>query len=320
MYRILAIDGGGIRGVIPSVVLAEIERRIGKPLHQTFDMIAGTSIGGIIAVGLAAPSRNRPGTALSAQDLVDLLTDHGGEIFERSFWDGLTNPAGVFDELYSADNLERIVGDFAGDTQLNDVLTELLVTSFEIEKHEPYLFKSSKATAPERNHFLRDVARATSAAPTYFEPAVVRTVDGHTRRVLIDGGVFANNPALCGYTEARKKKQPPDDILIVSIGTGITTRSIPYEKAKDWGKAGWAVPMIGVFMDGAADAVHHHLLQLLPGPGESGQRYFRFNIPLTEALDDLDAAHAANISALKREGERILDRQGAELAELIRLL
>ncbi len=320
MYRILAIDGGGIRGVIPAVVLAEIERRIGKPLHQAFDLIAGTSIGGIIAVGLAGPSPKRSGTALSAQDLVDLLTDHGGEIFERSFWDGLTNPAGVFDELYSADNLERVVGDFAGDARLNDVLTELLVTSFEIEKHEPYLFKSSKAAAPERNHFLRDVARATSAAPTYFEPAVVRTVDGQTRRVLIDGGVFANNPALCGYTEARKKKQPPDDIVIVSIGTGITTRSIPYEKAKDWGKAGWAVPMIGVFMDGAADAVHHHLLQLLPGPGESGQRYFRFNIALTEALDDLDAAHAANISALKREAERILDRQGPELDEVVRLL
>ena len=167
---------------------------------------------------------------------------------------------------------------------------------------------------------MRDVARATSAAPTYFEPTVVYSIDGQERRVLIDGGVFANNPALCGYTEARRGGVKPEDILIVSIGTGIMTRSIPYAKAKGWGKAGWAVPLIGVFMDGAADAAHNHLSELLPGTGESGQRYFRFDVPLDLALDDMDAAHAANIEALKGEAARIIAGQADELTNVIELL
>ena len=112
MYKILSIDGGGIRGVIPAVVLAKIEQEIAKPLHEAFDLIVGTSTGGIIAVGLTAPASNRSGAAFSAQDVVEFYSNHGKDIFERSFWDGLTNPSGIVDELYSAANLENLLKGF----------------------------------------------------------------------------------------------------------------------------------------------------------------------------------------------------------------
>ena len=318
-YKILSIDGGGIRGVIPAVLLARMEALTGKPISHLFDLIAGTSTGGILAVGLATPRKGGGGRGsrspkFRASDLLALYEDRGKDIFERSFWDGVTSLGGLTDETYPSDGVETVLQQYLGDLQLKDALTEILVTSYEIEDRQPYFFKRSKArdeeTSALRNHLLRDVARATSAAPTYFEPAKVLPVGGSEdeARHLIDGGVFANNPALCAYAEAISLGTSPDDVLLVGLGTGVATRSIEYDEAKDWGMVGWIRPVLSVMMDGVADAVDYQLKQMLPTE-DPDARYYRFDIHLREALDDLDAAHRANIEALKREAERILDDQ-----------
>lgn len=316
LYKILSIDGGGIRGVIPAVLLTEMEKHTGRSICCLFDLIAGTSTGGILAAGLVAPKMSGHGSNLlpkpkfKASDLLDLYENRGKDIFRRSLWDGIVSAGGLTDEKYPNEGIEDVLEDCFGGIQLKDVLTDILVTSYEIEERKPYFFKSSKAKEdPEqRNHFLRDVARATSAAPTYFEPARVRTVggSGDRTRYLVDGGVFANNPALCAYAEVASLKVPPDQVLVVSLGTGIATRPIPYKKAKDWGKIGWAIPVLSVIMDGVADAVDYQLRQMLATEG-ADTRYYRFDTRLHEALDDLDAASCSNINALKREAARILD-------------
>ena len=198
----------------------------------------------------------------------------------------------------------------------------LLVSS---ERREPSLFKTSKARdgANGRNHLLRDVARATSAAPTYFEPLLLdgeRWKGEKERRALVDGGVFANNPCMDALSEALFSGTAMDEILLCAIGTGIGDRKIAYEAAKDWGPLGWARPVLSVMMDGMSDSANYHVRQLLADANDDGQQYFRFDIRLEQALDDLDAAHSANIDARLREAERIIAEQEDELKRLVKML
>ena len=322
MFKVLSIDGGGIRGVIPAVLLEQLERDTGKPVSDLFDLVIGTSTGGILAAGLTVPKGNgKP--KFGAEDMVALYTERGREIFDRSFWDGVTSLGGIADEQYGAKPLEKLLRQYLGDKTLTDCLQPVVITSYDIERREPYFFKSRRAAdSQDRNHYLRDAARATSAAPTYFEPEPVKSLARRpTRRVLIDGGVFVNNPALCGFVEAMAMGQKPEKILVASLGTGVATRKIPYEKAKDWGMVGWLRPILGVMMDGQADSADYQLRELLPDETTGDkQRYFRFDTELDLALDDLDAANAGNIANLKAEAAQILADQATEFERLVALL
>ncbi|MEX2644392.1 MAG: CBASS cGAMP-activated phospholipase [Acetobacterales bacterium] len=322
MYKILSIDGGGIRGVIPAVLLQQIEKRTKRPVAELFDLVVGTSTGGILAAGLTVPkSRTAKTPKFTAEDMLALYVERGCDIFERSFWRGVTSCGGVTDEQYDHRPLEKLLKEYLGDATLADCLAPIVVTSYDIEEREPYFFKTRLAReVKDRNHMLRDVARATSAAPTYFEPVVTPSMaQRSTRRVLVDGGVFANNPAMCGFSEAVSQGIAPADMLVVSLGTGVATREIPYEDARNWGLLGWVRPILSVMMDGQADSADYHLRQMVPPEGD-GRRYFRFDTPLELALDDLDAANAGNIRNLVTEAEQIVETEAAALDGLVALL
>lgn len=322
MYRVLSIDGGGIRGVIPAVLLQYIEDKSGKRIADLFDLIVGTSTGGILAAGLTVP-RSGGVPKHSAKDMLELYTDQGRDIFERSFWRGITSLGGTIDERYDHKPLEKLLKQYLGDATLTDCVVPIVVTSYDIERRKPYFFKTSRARKNKnRNHYLRDVARATSAAPTYFEPKEVKSLAKKpTRRALIDGGVFVNNPAMCAYVEAISLEATPNEIMIASFGTGIATRKIEYADAKDWGALGWVRPIISVMMDGEADAADYHLRQLLPDDSTGNdQRYFRFDTDLDLALDDLDATGSGNIRNLKDEAGQIIAEKTQELGRLVALL
>ena len=168
MYKVLSIDGGGIRGVIPAVLLEHIEKKTGKRIAELFDLIVGTSTGGILAIGLTVPgARGVP--KYSATEMLALYAERGTEIFARSFWRGVTSLGGALDENYDHRPLERILKEYAGDATLRDCVKPVVITSYDIERRQPYFFKTRKALrTKDRNHFLRDAARATSAAPTFF--------------------------------------------------------------------------------------------------------------------------------------------------------
>ncbi len=286
--RILSIDGGGIRGLIPARVLAEIEKRCEKPIAELFDVIAGTSTGGILALGLTCPQ-----PAYAAKDLVRLYVEEGENIFPKR----LINVRQLYDEKYSADGLERALRATLGDTRLKDARTRVLVTAYDIEARAPVFFRSEQAKHEAgRDFFMRDVARATSAAPTYFEP----TRFGDPPMALVDGGVYANNPGMCAYVD---RDTPGDlgDVVMVSLGTGQLTRKLPYEEAKDWGLLGWAPRVLDVVFDGVSDTVDHQLKTLL------GDSYMRLQTELDLAKDDMDDASAANIEDLEREAKQLID-------------
>jgi patatin-like phospholipase/acyl hydrolase len=321
-FRVLAIDGGGIRGLLPALVLAELERQTGRAIADCFDLIAGTSTGGILALGLTRPGDDgRP--RYQAQDLANLYLREGARIFDESLGRRLTNPMGLRVAKYPPSGIEGVLADYFGETRLKEALTEVLVTAYDIEQREAFFYRRRKAReAPRYDVPMRVAARATSAAPTYFEPALVQWPT--ERDVLVDGGVFANNPAMCAYAEARQTLtqagRTADDILIVSLGTGFYDQPYRYEQAKGWGVAGWAKPVLDVIFDGVADTVDYQLQQLLPAAEGAAPRYHRFQAALDAGLCEMDDTSPEHLAGLRAAAEGILQSQAAEVAALARRL
>jgi predicted acylesterase/phospholipase RssA len=288
--RVLAIDGGGIRGLIPALVLAEIERRTGRRIAGLVDLIAGTSTGGILACALSRPD------PLPAAEIAGLYEQEGPKIFDRSLLKTITSAGGYLDELYSDAGLVAALKRYLGDARLADATTPVMLTAYDLEAREAVLLRSGDGGALS----MVDAAHATSAAPTYFEPVRLGP------RTLVDGGVCAVNPAMTAYAEVAGRTL---DVL-ASLGTGEHTRPLPYGKVKDWGKLAWAQPIIDVVFDGSADTVDAQLARL------AGTRYVRLQTRLDEASDALDDASAGNLAALRREAGRLIAARDADIDAL----
>jgi len=315
MQKVLSIDGGGIRGIIPAIVLAEIERRTGKRIAEMFDLVAGTSTGGILALGLTKPGQDgKP--EYSAKKLIELYETEGGKIFSIPVWHRVHSGWGLAEEKYPSEGIEEVAKEYFGDVRLAQAYKEVLVAAYEIEKRGPWFFKRRKALDLDEgfNPFMREVARATSAAPTYFEPLQLK-VGSLGNRAFIDGGVHSNNPAMCAYVEAIKIHPEEKDFLVVSLGTGEPTRNMPYEEVKGWGLALWAQPILNVVFDGVADTVDYQLRELLVSESDN-RRYYRFQTVLDIGKDDMDDASRTNIAALKTKAQEIISKNDAVLDAL----
>jgi predicted acylesterase/phospholipase RssA len=287
---VLTIDGGGIRGLIPALVLAEIESRTGRRIADLVDMIAGTSTGGILACALGKPQ------PLPASEIAGIYVEEGPKIFDRSLLKRITSLDGFIDERYSDKGLVRALGRYLGDTPMTAATLPLLLTAYDTEARAIHLVRSE---GEHSDASMVDAAHATSAAPTYFEPV---RLGGAT---LIDGGVFATNPALVAFAEVRGKLD-----LLLSLGTGEHTRPLPYDEIKDWGQLEWARPVLDVVFDGGPDAVDLQLRALIPDD------YYRLQTQLETASDDLDDASADNLERLAAEAEALIARETDTIDEV----
>ena len=285
--KVLAIDGGGIRGLIPALVLAEIESRTGRRMADMVDLIAGTSTGGVIACGLAKPS------PMPAEEIARIYEEEGPEIFSRSLLKRITSVEGFLDERYSSKGLVSSLERHLGDTHMTEATVPLLLTAYDTSGRA-IRFLRSEGEGSDLTMVV--AAHATSAAPTYFEPVAVGD------ETLIDGGVFAINPALCAFAEVAGRLD-----LLLSLGTGSHTRPLPYDKIKDWGQIEWARPILDVVFDGGQDAVDFQLGALI------GDAYLRLQTELRSASDDLDDASAENLAALRRAAEQLIADADAEI-------
>ncbi len=303
--RVLSIDGGGIRGIVPALVLSRIESDTGKSVAELFDLIAGTSTGGILALALAKPGPDgRP--AFLARELVGLYEEEGERIFHRDVWHRMRALGNLAEEKYPANGIEAVLDHYFGNARLKDAATDVLVTSYETERRLPFFFRSSRArTRADYDFPMKLVARATSAAPTYFEPLKL-TADGAADYYsLIDGGVYANNPAMCAFVEARTLYPGAEDFLVVSLGTGELTRSLRFDDIKDWGLAKWTQPILDVVFDGVSSTVDYQLRQLLM-PETGPQCYWRFQVRLDDETCSMDDARPENIRRLKLFAEQLI--------------
>ncbi|HEX5555858.1 MAG TPA: patatin-like phospholipase family protein [Chitinophagaceae bacterium] len=332
--RILSIDGGGIRGVIPGVILSYVERQLQAKDHSDrkigdyFDFIAGTSTGGILACAYLIPGPD--GHAMhGADDAVNIYLKEGGDIFHRDLMKKIVSGFGLLDEKYDATELEKDLGGFFGEAMLRDFIKPCLIAAYEITARKAHFFNSAQAAEPLYNFKVSDVARATSAAPTYFEPAQIHSVAGQAFS-LIDGGVFANNPALCAYAEVRKMEfskllgaDKPDlpsakDMLIVSLGTGTVKNPYYYKDFKNAGELKWLQPIIDILMSGNAETVDYQLMQMYKTLNVTDQQdYYRLEPSLREALPDMDVATPLNLENLRQAGLWFIDQNKPKLDEMI---
>lgn len=312
-FRILSLDGGGIRGIIPALVLADLERRTRRPVAELFDLIAGTSTGGILALGLVRPGPDgRP--QHSAQAMVELYAKDGPRIFARAPLHRIAALGNLLEEKYPSAGVETVLAEHFGEALLSEALTTVFVTSYDIEMREPYFFKSHRARKdPRRDHPMRDAARATSAAPTFFEPARIESDDPNGYKALVDGGVYANNPSACAVVEAMCEfGARVEDIVMLSLGTEELTKPIMYEDARRWGLANWAQPVLSVVFDGVSDTVNYQVQSLL-GKAGAIDRYLRIQPTLATASDAMDDASPRNLKLLELLAERMIAENDAKL-------
>ena len=328
--RILCVDGGGIRGLISALVIAEIEARLeakrGEParMAEYFHLFAGTSTGGLIAL------------ALTRAELARFYTEDGPRIFDRSLGRIVRTGDGVTGPKYDDGPLREAALRRLGPGKLAEASRDLLVTAYDMTEREPFFFKRWKAKGdPAWNFSLADAALSTSAAPTYFP---CHQLGG---RALVDGGVFAANPTIAAIAEALGRVSDPparltlDELLVISIGTGEFNVGFPASKVRGWGKLGWIAgggsepPILSAMLGGSSDGTDywaHMLLNHEPGKARPtaeaighGERYFRFQVDLAGAIemDDaspktlkerLPAAAAELIAERSKEIDRIVER------------
>jgi len=211
---------------------------------------------------------------------------------------------------YSPDALEAALAQFFQNAEFQSALTPLLISSYDLQGQLPFFFKSHKiAGDPAYNWKLTAIARATSAAPTFFPPLHLTRDDRDY--ALVDGGVFVNNPSMAAYAEARSLYPDAAQFIVVSVGTGDRQDRITYASAKDWGLLGWAKQIVPVFMDSVSEAVDYEL-NALPGC-----IYHRLQVPhLQEASSDMDDVEPENLKNLQSVAEDYVSSIADDLARI----
>jgi patatin-like phospholipase/acyl hydrolase len=329
LTRILSLDGGGIRGIIPGQVLVILEDKLkaktGDPnarIADFFDLIAGTSTGGILACALLCPDPDNPAHPLfTAREVVNLYLDRGDDIFNIPFFHKMRTAGGTLDEKYPTHELEKTLNDYFNDLKLSQLLKPCLISSYDIQRRQAHFFTSHDAVVKEGwDFYVKDVARATSAAPTYFECADIKSLTGISYP-LIDGGVFVNNPAICAYAEVHHKYNvTAKQMAILSLGTGYEKKSYQYDQAKDWGMVKWIKPLINIMMSGVSEVVDYQLNEIYHAVKAPSQ-YLRISTELpVNVSPEIDDASPQNLAALKELGTETAQKFDSQLDDFINFL
>lgn len=259
-YRVLSIDGGGIRGIVTTVMMQRLAATPGlEGFLDKVDLIAGTSTGGLLALGIAR--------GLSLEDIRNIYIDDGPEIFDDSWIDDLLDLGKLRGADYKTAPMRRAFKRILGEnTTLGQLEKHVLITTFDLDNEhpkkkkrtwKPKLFHNFKGPGNDRSELVYKVGLYTAAAPTYFP-----SVDG-----FVDGGVYATNPAMCALAQTQDQRyfDPPaalDDVALLSLGTGTSLFHIK-GKNLNWGYAQWIKPLISLMLDGVSGIADYQCRQML---------------------------------------------------------
>lgn len=313
--KILTIDGGGVRGVIPASIILYMEsilrRRVqnnNARLADYFDVIGGTSTGAILAGLYLLPSEASVSDLLrnqylkykhSAEQVLDFYMTQPQNIFVQTWGDYCWSVGGWRRSLYSASAIEEVLSKHAGNVRLEDMNNRFMALAYNTDLGEPHLFVSPGPGDVNRegNFYLRDVLRASSAAPTYF-PIANFTRIGDTKPLhFIDGGMVANNPSSAIVSRVQETDPSGAPIMLVSISCGRLRDICPYVKAANWGKIEWADPSLSILIDANARETDMSMRERLRERGH----YFRFDTPLVKASLNMDDKSPVNLENLRRD-------------------
>lgn len=315
--RVLSIDGGGVRGYLPALLLAEIERRAAQPAASLFDLVVGTSTGGIIGMGLAA--------GLSAQNLAGFYPAHGHRIFGtgtgfRARMDASARKIGtVFgghpehagNARHRPDGLEAVLREVLGDIRLSQARMDLAITSFDRLAAQPVVFSRRDARADARWDLpLSAVARATSAAPTYFPPLDLLWAGRQCS--FIDGGVWANNPSGVAVSESLTLTSDMgltgQSLFLVSLGTGRATAGAVFDGTGSW---------IGSAGDLVRTATSVAAGEVLARRAVTEQNYRRLQVVDDRVAGAMDDPSSLRLGQLEAAAADLVRERGADLDDIV---
>jgi patatin-like phospholipase/acyl hydrolase len=283
-FQILALDGGGYKGMFAAAILAAIEADLGRPIAQHFDLIVGTSTGGIIALAL--------GIGLAPSQIVEFYSQWGASIFRPN---PLLTGWGWWHSRYGQAPLRKALTSVLGDKMVEDSGIPLVIPAFDLGQNEVHLFKTphDPRLRRDRREKMVDVALATSAAPTYFPAHILRGMR------LADGGLWANNPVLIGIAEAVSLfGSPLEAVRVFSLGT---TKELVYRgQALDQGGIlQWARHAPSVILRGqsvGAAGIAEHLL--------SSDRYLRHDPPVAPNVVRIDRVDTDKLMGMAESTSR----------------
>ncbi len=318
----LSIDGGGIRGIIPAVILAEIEQRTGKPIANQFNVIAGTSTGAILALGLTRPADgNARVPAFRAEALVDFFKKGGMEVFPDSH-SPLRKARQFFHPKYDEKGIDSILEKYFGDVRFMEALVRVYVPAYDIEDMNQIWFDSFDG----HKLYMKDVAHGATAAPSYLPPArfaVPLDISKKGYVALVDGGVFANDPGLKALEGAREAASTvigignsnDRSILLVSIGTGTNKKKYTFEQAWGWGSVNWVDPLLEImFTDSAVER------KMKFATNDPEIIYMRLQPDLKNVDIPLDDSSSKAIKDLTEIAQEFIKEHNADIDEIVNLL
>lgn len=292
-FRILSIDGGGLRGVVPLTILKKVEELTGEPIWKSFDLIAGTSTGGLITGALTIPES--PGikkAKYSIDDILEVYLERGKEIFPARTT-RLGELIEIIDETmhpkFDDEGIEAVFSDICGLSKINDSITNIMISTYDLTNNKPVFFKSRTPHDPVNKDFLLyDACRATSAGPTYLPAYNLYYPSGrdNPNRQCIDGAVYVNNSSMAAVTEFLKNHTEYgyetesdevnlDVVHVLSIGTGSYIG--PFEDAENKGQIFWATRIADVMMRGVNRVTDYQMQEIL----EDG-KYLRLSIDIKD--------------------------------------
>ncbi|MDW3649835.1 MAG: patatin-like phospholipase family protein [Bacteroidia bacterium] len=336
--RVLSIDGGGVKGVLPVTLLTYLEsalqRESGNPdarIADYFDFFAGTSTGAILVSTLLTPDPLNPTRPkFKAADAERFYYEKAPKIFGKSITRRLRTIFGWWRVRYSSRQLELELKDAIGrNTWLSDMIKPMMVTAYDITKRKAIFFTSGNAAnKPSKNFLTWQSTCASSSAPTFFKPVHLKAENGMPY-FLTDGGMFANNPSMCAFVEVKKMKEfhingnipTADDIIMLSLSAGHKRKKYDYEKMSKAGKANWISPIIDIQMSGNAETVDHKLSMLYDeATNGSKNDYYRIEPDLYEANTVMDDASKKNLENLREAAKKNVENFRDTLDEIARKL
>lgn len=284
MKKILSIDGGGMYGVIPAEVCIAIEEKLGKSLKETFDLFVGTSTGSLICSAALQGLKGANSFGMSAKEIMTVYLDSAKKIFGKDAKNHLQLNIPILNEgkypKYSSQGLEDVVNSVFGAITSGSRMErseKLIITSYNTHKREPHLFTS---WGEDKQIEIKQAVMASSSAPQTHPQYKIND------SLYTDGGVFAGNPALIAYSEA-KAKWGDEDMVLVSLGTGITTYKTESNPPGDdikW----WIKNIFKIILDGQEESTHNALTKIASKP-ENKLQYFRFNCDVEDKkADEID--------------------------------
>ena len=324
--RILSIDGGGIRGIIPGQILVTLEEKLKKKaknknasIADFFDIIAGTNAGGILTFAYLLPASKKPQRpAYTAQEVADIYLRRGHSIFNHKFGKKVF---GLGNEIYPTKGVEKTLTRYFGNARLSELLKPCLVPTYNINERKAMVLNQNRVHEEQLDDFLlRDAGIAATATPGYFDVARIESQGGR-HYPLIDGSIYANNPAMSAFVEAQKTMNntedleniAPQDITMLSLGTGSNEQRYQYKEAKKWRGAKWTKPLLSMTMSGISETVDQQLKQLFHSI-DADDQYLRINPELKRNMDaSLDNASSSNRKALRKLGQEAAKQYNSEL-------